>query len=97
MKMETICLHCGSPEKLEEHHVLPRCHFGRRNNRWTVTLCNRCHDNFETGLLFLESHIGNVGFGNRFKLHSSEYEKITKKFLKRKYVERSGAFFHTSS
>jgi hypothetical protein len=90
MKMNRVCQHCGeaNEKKLTEHHVHPLCHFGsRRTNRWTVTYCQKCHREIETGILFLESRLGGVGYGTRFKLHSSEYENIVRQFSKKKFCD----------
>lgn len=82
------CVHCGTTANLSEHHVHPVCHFGtRRTNRWTIPLCISCHRTIEIGILFLESRLGGVKYGQRFKLHSSEYENIVRQFSKKRHLE----------
>jgi len=86
MKPE-CCQHCGETQRLTYHHVHPVVHFGtRRTNKWTVPLCVFCHRTIEIGILFLESRLGGVKYGQRFKLHVSEYEAVVRQFSKKKYL-----------
>jgi hypothetical protein len=81
-----LCIHCGETENLTKHHIHPIKWFGsRRTNKWTMCLCEKCHHTIELGILFLESQIGNVKFGTRFKLPAKEYENIAKRFTRKKY------------
>lgn len=80
------CQHCGATSGIEDHHINPKCHFGRRNNGKTAPFCRRCHDRLEDLIMSVESFIGNVKFGNRFKLHPNDYEKIVFNFSKRKFL-----------
>ena len=80
------CIHCGSTEDLTEHHVHPLAHFGTpRTNKFTVTLCRKCHDILETGILFLEAYVGGTKYGTRKKLKAHHYEKLLETFTRKKH------------
>lgn len=88
-----ICIHCGTDKNITQHHCHPLKWFGtRRTNRWTVPLCEKCHQTLEIGILFLESQLGGVKYGTRFKLPAYEYENIVKRFTRPKYVGFNSVF-----
>lgn len=80
------CQRCGD-NRVTQHHVHPLCHFGtRRTNQHTIPLCEKHHREIEIIILAVESRIGGVKYGQRFKLHASEYENIVRQFQKKKYL-----------
>ena len=78
-----ICSKCNEKFRLEEHHFLPRVHYGKGiKNPHTITLCRFCHTKIETILMAVESFKGNVEFGNRFKLSKDDYMRIHRLWLR---------------
>lgn len=75
------CSRCGTSDRLTEHHIYPVCHFGHKHDGLKVKLCVSCHRRFEDCLLGIESHIGNIPFGKRYKLDKSDYERALRNFL----------------
>lgn len=52
--LKSICVICGTPDKLTIHHVVPQCirklfplHEKARARQWCVLLCLKCHTNVE--------------------------------------------------
>lgn len=82
--MKKQCQRCGTTDDITMHHVQPLKWFGsKRTNRWTVPYCEKHHKELEVGILFLESRLGGVKYGTRFKLHISEYENIVNQYSKK--------------
>lgn len=75
------CSKCGCTDCLTEHHIHPVTFYGRKNNQLKVCLCRKHHDQLEQNILAVESFIGNVPFGRRFKLHKGSYEKILEAYI----------------
>lgn len=70
------CAKCKQEKTLTKHHIFPKTHFGKRNNRDVVLLCLECHIKVENYILAVESFIAGCPFGERFKLQKQEYEEI---------------------
>ena len=75
------CSKCLTDSRITEHHIHPIVFYGRKNNTLKVCLCRECHNRIEYNILSVESYIGNIGFGKRFKLEKKQYEKILRNFL----------------
>lgn len=78
------CNRCGrgsDEAELTLHHQNPVCHYGRKTNQLKICLCVKCHAKIETYILSVESHLGNIPYGRRYKLTKSDYERIAKNFL----------------
>jgi len=76
------CSKCTTIERLTEHHQYPVCHFGHRRDGLKIVLCRECHRRIEERILAVESFIGNVTYGTRYKLDRSDYDRITRLFLR---------------
>ncbi len=88
-KKTDFCLKCNCRDenKLTWHHVIPKVHLKDENCKVDlVTLCRECHDKMEFYILSVESFIGKVSFGKRFKLRSTGYYIALINFLG---IERS--------
>lgn len=75
------CNKCDSTKNLTDHHVYPVCHFGRKRDGLKIKLCCHCHRRIEDYILSIESHLGNVPFGRRYRLDKSDYERTIHNFL----------------
>lgn len=75
------CTKCETESCLTEHHCHPVIWYGRKSNQLKVCLCRLCHDKLEANILAVESYVGNVKYGTRFKLERKSYEKILQNFL----------------
>lgn len=84
----SACSKCGSTERLEDHHVYPKCHFGGagRDNTLTVKLCDKHHDRLEDIIQGIEAYTYDQPFGGRYKLEREDYERILRNFLARSKV-----------
>jgi HNH endonuclease len=83
-KKTDFCLKCGcrDKKKLTWHHVIPKVHLKSENAKADlVTFCRDCHDKMEYYILSVESFIGKVSFGERFKLRSTGYYMALINFL----------------
>ena len=76
------CSKCQTRDRLEKHHVYPVCHFGGKRDGLKICLCRFCHMKIEFILLSVESYVGDVQFGTRFKLTTQDYDKITRHYIK---------------
>lgn len=62
-----------------------------KKNGLKIIICRKCHDKLESNILAVESFVGNVAYGTRYKLYKESYEKILNKFVnstKLNYVSR---------
>lgn len=75
------CSRCYSTDKLTKHHQYPVVHFGHKKDGLMLCLCQECHRKIENNILAVESHLGNLPFGVRYKLDRSDYDRITHNFL----------------
>ena len=66
-----ICPKCFENEYLEKHHILPKCHFGKKN--YKLSICHCCHKELHKLL-------------PARKLKAGEYFEITQAWLKGKEV-----------
>lgn len=80
------CSKCGTRDRLTQHHLYPVCHFGNRRGGIKVCLCNYCHCKIEMIILSVESYVGDVKFGTRFRLERRDYDKITRHFLREEKI-----------
>lgn len=76
------CKRCGTKDNLTHHHILPRAFNHSRKNKRTICLCENDHRHLELIILQVESTVGRVKFGNRYKLTNSDYFQIVKNFVK---------------
>ena len=67
---KSICSSCGSKQKIEKHHVFPKCHFGHRNNNMTIPICRECHIELERFILEAE---GSTHHSERVRRDKSFY------------------------
>ncbi len=74
------CSKCESTNKIEQHHFHPRCHF--KGSKATIDLCHDHHLKIETIILAVESFVGGVPFGTRYKLTTEQYNKIHRHWLR---------------
>lgn len=78
---------CGTAEQLQDHHVYPKCHYGKgQDNRYTVKLCAVHHRRIENYILGVESFLTGNAYGSRYKLEKEDYEKILRTFLARSRI-----------
>ena len=77
------CSKCEGETRLEEHHFYPKVHYGNgHRNPHTITLCHECHIKIETIILSVESFIGYLKFGQRYKMDKESYNRIHRNWLK---------------
>jgi len=78
MHVKGICPKCGKDMKLTKHHILPKRHFGGRNNNLLFFLCRQCHSKLELDisqtkiLTTLEYYQIIIRFLNRSKRHGKK-------------------------
>lgn len=77
------CSKCSTNECMTRHHQYPVCHFGGKREGLKISLCHSCHCKIEMIIASVESYVGDVPFGTRFKLERSCYDRITRHFLKK--------------
>jgi 5-methylcytosine-specific restriction endonuclease McrA len=41
------CQNCGTRQRLDVHHIIPRARGGEDHERNLITLCRSCHDELE--------------------------------------------------
>lgn len=75
------CSRCFATEKLTKHHQYPVVHFGMKKGGLQLCLCRDCHRRIEDIILAVESHLGNLPFGTRYKLDKSDYDRIVHNFI----------------
>ena len=63
------CPCCGKEAPMTRHHILPRRHFGRKNNREVFLLCRSCHNALERRI------------PQATKLEPDEYRRILQQFV----------------
>ena len=80
------CSKCESTERLTRHHKYPVCHYQNKRNGIQIVLCNSCHCKIEMIIASVESYVGDVPFGTRFKLDRGCYDRITKHYLKQSQI-----------
>ena len=76
------CSKCGTSHQATQHHIYPVCHFGNKRTGLKICLCQTHHREIETRILAVESTVGNVSYGTRFKLEPTYYERIARHYLK---------------
>ena len=86
------CSKCGSKERLTDHHVYPVCHFAHKRDGLKIKLCVYCHRRIEDYILAIESHLGNVRYGERYKLDKSDYERTIHNFLHNRTIVYVGVW-----
>jgi predicted restriction endonuclease len=89
--LEMKCAKCGRGVRdgitLSFHHVYPKIFFGNKDVDEGVCLCKeKCHLKIEILIQGAEMLVGNVLMGERYKLSKSDYERITKNFLRTNHI-----------
>lgn len=82
MKDHDKCSKCETTYHLTSHHQYPCCHYGEKIEGLKIRLCHSCHCKIEMIIASVESYVGDVQFGTRFKLERSCYDRITRHFLR---------------
>jgi len=72
------CRKCGSTHRISWHHVLPRVFF--RGKGMQIPLCCRHHRIIEFIICGAEMLVGDVEYGQRFKLPEDDYQRIAERF-----------------
>jgi hypothetical protein len=80
------CSKCEETDRLTGHHKYPVVHFGEKKEGLQIILCVKCHRRIEDVYQAVESFIGNVPFGTRFRLDRSNYDRIVQNFLKNEKI-----------
>lgn len=80
------CSKCGTNDRLTNHHLYPVVHYGNKRCGIKICLCNYCHCKIEMIILSVESYVGDVPFGTRYRLERSDYDKITRHYLKKSTI-----------
>lgn len=80
------CSKCTGTERLSHHHWYPVVHYGERKGGIQIVLCRKCHSRIEDLYMAVESFIGNVPFGTRFRLDRSNYDRILQNFLRQENI-----------
>ncbi len=80
-KKTDFCFKCRSKENLTEHHVIPKTHKKDGGDIDKIILCRKCHDKMEAYILAIESFIGGISFGKRFRLPFRDYYIALTNFL----------------
>lgn len=79
----SVCSKCGESRPIQRHHFYPQVHFGTGvRNPHTIGLCESCHIRIETIILSVESFVGDVKFGSRFRMDREHYERIHRHWLR---------------
>lgn len=76
------CSKCNTTDRITQHHIYPVCHFGNKRCGLKVYLCQAHHREIENRIAVVESTVGNVPFGIRYKLEKDYYDRILRHYLK---------------
>lgn len=76
------CSKCNTTDRITQHHIYPVCHYGNKRCGLKIYLCEHHHREIESRISVVESTLGNVSFGTRFKLDRELYDRITRHYLK---------------
>ena len=81
--IKSVCVLCGTKDKLTVHHVVPQCirklfplHEKARARQWCVLLCTKCHKNVEdvTQAVYKKNYPKGMGILN--KLEPDRYDRF---------------------
>lgn len=77
----TKCLVCEVTTTLTQHHIVPKCYLDKINSdsHFTVTLCRKCHNNYERR-------------ANTLKNFYPENEEVIKEKSRREKVRKAASF-----